>query len=370
MEGARTAVTIVSHAHPFVIGVDTHARTHTLAILGAATGALIANEQFPTTPAGMNRAVAWVARRTGGDLATLWVIEGVASYGARLTRAATQAGYEVIEATRMDARARRGTGKSDPLDARRIAAAVLPLDTARLRRPRADDGVRAALRVLVTAREHMTDERTACVNALTALLRVVDLGIDARTPLTGKQIGEAASWRIRPHERAQDIATATARAEAVRLAKRIHALNDELAANQAQLKDLLQASKAAPLLNKTGIGPVTAAVAYAAWSHPGRVRDEAAFACLAGVSPIPASSGNTIRHRLNRGGDRRLNRALHMAAVTRMAHDPQTRDYVDKRRAEGRSTREIRRCIKRYLARQLFRTLNTLHAQDAAAAST
>jgi len=359
-------VTIVAHAHPFVIGVDTHARSHTLAILVAATGALVACEQFPATTSGMDRAVAWVAHRTGGDLAALWAIEGVASYGARLARVATRAGYEVVEAAQMDARTHRGTGKSDPLDARRIAAAVLSLDTTQLRRPRAGDGVRAALRVLVTAREHMTDERTACVNALTALLRVVDLGIDARKPPTGKQVGQVAAWRTRTDELARDIATATARAEAVRLAKRIHALDDELAANKTQMKALIDSSKAAPLLDKTGIGPVTAAIAYAAWSHPGRIRNEAAFACLAGVNPIPASSGNTTRHRLNRGGDRRLNRALHMATVTRMTHDPETRAYVEKRRAQGRTKKEIRRSLKRYLARQIYRTLNTLHTEEPA----
>ena len=112
------------------------------------------------------------------------------------------------------------------------------------------------------------------------------------------------------------------------------------------------------LLDKVGVGPVTAAVVITAWSHEGRLRDEAAFASLAGVNPIPASSGNTVRHRLNRGGDRRLNRALHMAVITRMTHDPETRAYVERRRAEGRTNREIRRILKRYLARQLFRTLN------------
>jgi hypothetical protein len=121
-------MTIVAHAHPFVIGVDTHARTHTLAVLVAATGELVATEQFPTTDAGLDRAVSWAARRTGGELSSLWVIEGVASYGARLASAVNQVGFEVVEAARMDTRAHRGAGKSDPLDARRIAAAVLSLE--------------------------------------------------------------------------------------------------------------------------------------------------------------------------------------------------------------------------------------------------
>ncbi len=262
-------MTIVANSHPFVIGVDSHARTHTLAIVVAATGELLASEQFPTTTAGLERAIAWAARRTGGDLATLWVIEGVGTYGAGLAREAVETGYQVVEAPRMDARGRRGTGKSDPLDARRIATAALPLDTSELRHPRAEHGVRAALRVLVVAREHMSDERTASVNALTALLRTVDLGIDARRPLTRQQVLEVASWRSRPHELARNIAVATARAEAVRLAKRIHALDAELAANQHQMRQMIDSSEAAPLLDKTGIGPVTAAVAYTAWSHHG-----------------------------------------------------------------------------------------------------
>lgn len=201
-------MTIVAHAHPFVIGVDTHARSHTIAILAASTGEPIATEQFPSTAAGIDRAIAWAARRTAGDLAALWVIEGVATYGARLAAAVDHAGYEVVEAARMDARQHRGTGKSDSLDARRIAAAVLSLEPAQLRRPRSDDGARAALRVLITAREHMTTERTASINALTALLRVTDLGIDARKPLSARQVSEVAHWR--------------ARAEALAVANRSH----------------------------------------------------------------------------------------------------------------------------------------------------
>ncbi len=151
-------------------------------------------------------------------------------------------------------------------------------------------------------------------------------------------------------------------------AKRITALNDEIASNTATITALLKQSPASLLLEKTGIGPVTAAVALAAWSYPGRLRNEAAFASLAGVSPIPASSGNTVRHRLNRGGDRRVNQALHMAVVTRMTHDPETRAYVERRLAEGLTKREIRRILKRYLARQIFRALNA--AQDATSATT
>ena len=305
---------------------------------------MLASEQFPANPAGLNRAIAWVGRWTRGDLAVLWVIEGVATYGARLARTATETGYQVVEAARMNARSNRGIGKSDPLDAGRIAAAVLPLDTQQLRHPRQDDGLRAALRVLVTAREHMSTERTANINALIALLRAVNLGVDARRPVSSRQVGEIARWRAR----AEELTVTTARTEAVRLAKRIIELDAELAANRARIDELLRQSPSAALLDKIGIGPVTAAIAVVAWSHHGRVRSEAAFPSLAGVSPIPASSGNTTRHRLNRGGDRQLNRALHIVAVTRMTHDPETRAYVERRRSEGRTTKEIRRILKRY----------------------
>ncbi|BCW08279.1 IS110 family transposase [Arthrobacter sp. NtRootA1] len=345
-------MTIVAHSRPFVVGVDTHAKNHVYAIITAGTGELIATRAFPTTGAGINRAIAWVARHTGADLAALWVVEGAASYGALLAGAVGAAGYEVAEAARMDAR--QGTGKSDPLDAHRIAAAVLPLDEQQLRQPRLNEGVRAALRVLVCAREAMTTDRTRAVNALTALLRVNDLGLDARKPLTGAQIAEASRWRSRE----EPLALTVARSEGVRLAKRISELDADIKTNNRQITELVQISEAAPLLQEPGFGPVTAAICLTAWSHHGRLRSEAAFASLAGVNPIPASSGNTVRHRLNRGGDRTLNKALHMVALSRMTFDPATIGYVHKRQAEGRTKKEIRRCVKRYLARRTYRTLN------------
>lgn len=253
----------------------------------------------------------------------------------------------------MSAKASRGVGKSDPLDARRIAAAVLPLEEDRLRHLRHDNGIRGALRVVIAARNHMTNDRTATINTLIALLRVVDLGIDARKPLTSNQILAVSHWRAR----AEDISAGVARTEAVRLSKRVLQLDQELSDNLKTMTSLLRESPAKSLLDMPGVGPVIAAVAMAAWSHDGRLRSEAAFASLAGVNPIPASSGNTVRYRLNRGGDRELNRALHMAIIVRMRWDPQTKEYVERRTAQGLSKREIRRCLKRYLARQIYRTL-------------
>lgn len=348
-----TALPVVSHCHPFVVGVDTHARNHVYAILDATNGAMLDTQSFPTTAAGINRAIAWVARRTNADADTLWVIEGAASYGAILAGTVAAHGFPVAEAPRMDARKNRGVGKSDALDSRRMAMAVLPLPVENLRRPRLNEGIRQGLRILVTARESMTKDRTRSVNALNALARSNDLGIDARRKLTPVQVEEISRWR----EREEELASGIARAEAVRLAKHVLDLDGQLKSNEQKLDELVKVSEAAPLLEEKGFRAVTAAKCLVAWSHEGRVRSEAAFACLAGVNPIPASSGNTVRHRLNRGGDRRLNSALHIAAVTRMTHDSKTCAYVEKRRAEGKTDKEIRRCVKRYLARRVFRIL-------------
>lgn len=297
-----TALSIVAHSHPFVVGVDVHVRNHVFAIVDATKGALLDMQAFPTTAAGINRAIKWVARRTNADAETLWVIEGAASYGAILAGTVATHGYPVAEAPRMDAKKNRGVGKSDRMDAHRIALATLPLAVEKLRRPRLNEGIRQGLRILVTARNSMAKDRTRSVNALNALVRSNDLGVDARKKLTSTQIEEISRWR----ERDEELSLSIGRAEAIRLAKHILDLYEQLKSNETQLDGRLKVSEAAPLLEEKGFGAGTAAKCLVAWSHEGRVRDEAAFACLAGVNPIPASSGNTTRHRLSRGGDRAL----------------------------------------------------------------
>ncbi|GAA2964712.1 IS110 family transposase [Glutamicibacter bergerei] len=346
-----TAQPIVAHCHPFVVGVDTHARNHVFAIIDASNGALLDTQSFPVTSAGINRAISWVSRRTDGNADTLWVIEGAATYGAILAGTVAAHGFPVSEAPRMSKKQNRRVGKSDALDAHRMAMASLPLPVDKLRHPRLNEGIRQGLRILVTARSSMTKDRTRSMNALNALVRSNELGIDARKKLTGTQIAEVSRWR----EREEELSLRIARSEAMRLAKHVMDLVQQLTANEQQLDELVRVSEAALLLDETGFKAITVAKCFVAWSHEGRVRDEAAFACLAGVNPIPASSGNTTRHRLNRGGDRSLNAALHLAAVTRMTHDEETRIYVEKRRAEGKTDREIRRCIKRYLVRRIFK---------------
>lgn len=212
-----------------------------------------------------------------------------------------------------------------------------------------------ALRILSNARRSMTRERTAAINALTALLRVVDLGVDARKPLTTTQINTIAAWR----ERDEEFGTQTCRREAVRLAKQILTLQEQLAQNHAELEKLVQDIQPA-LLEIFGIGPVLAAIILAAWSHSGRVRSEAAFAALAGTCPVPASSGSTTRFRLNRGGDRQLNKAIYTIALIRINRDPATRDCVAKRTSQGRTKKEVISSLKRYITRQIFRHLNSI----------
>jgi len=175
----------VSEQYEFVIGVDTHAATHTFALVAAATGGVLAHAEFPTSPAGLSRAHHWLTRRVGAR-AALVVVEGTGSFGAILTVGLQAAGRHIVEAARMPATDRRGTGKSDDLDATRIARAVLgsPLGTLRVPRELSSERAQVAMRVLVVAREQMTKERTRTINTLTALVRTVDLGVDARRALT------------------------------------------------------------------------------------------------------------------------------------------------------------------------------------------
>jgi transposase len=341
-----------------VVGVDTHAATHTLTLLTAATGVVVEQRTFPTSGAGLHRALTWITNRNQ-DRSCLVVVEGSGSYGAQLTEHLLDAGLLVAEAPAMPTAGTRG--KDDVIDSARIARAVLALDPDRLCWPRTG-GTRTAIRVLVSARDQMTTERTRTINALTALVRSIDLGVDARKPLTTAEIAAISSWRAR----SEDQATAACRREAIRLASRIRALDRDLTANKTELQRFT-AAEAPELLELTGVGPVVAGTILMSWSHPGRVRSEAAFAALAGTSPIPASSGNTIRYRLNRGGDRQLNRALTTIVLVRMRRDPATRDYVARRRSEGRTTKEVMRILKRYIARHIFRVLRAAHPAAAAA---
>lgn len=342
---------IVADRYRYVAGVDTHARTHTLAIVEARTGRELDTRTFPSTAAGHARAALWLRRRCGAVASVLVSMEGTNSFGATLRAILSDSGYRVVEAPKPARSLRRSKGKSDQLDAARAALAVLRLDVDRLTEAKADP-TSQSLRILLVARQAMTRERTASINTLLALLRTIDLGIDARRALSAQRVRVVAAWRWRAEAMPERIG----RAEAVRLAKRVLELDGLLEQNLVELANLAQ--RAAPeLLSMLGVGPVSAAVILCSWSQPGRIRSEAALASLAGTCPLPASSGNTTRHRLNRSGDRQLNRAMHTITLVRMSHDAQTKAYVQRRTLEGRTKKEIMRSLKRYVTRQVYRTL-------------
>jgi len=258
-------------------------------------------------------------------------IEGSRSYGIGLALALAAAGLLVIECEQPARKQRRGKGKSDPIDAHLAVLAALRLDANRLPVPRAD-GDREALRILLVARQEITVARTAQASRLRALLLAGD-DTDrqaARTALTVTALAALAGRELPAHANREQ---AVRQAETRRLALALRQARDQLKDNRQQLQ------------------------AIVSFSRPGRCRSEAAFAALGGTSPIPASSGRTIRHRLNRGGDRALNRAIHAIALTRMRCCPRTRAYIARRTAEGKTAREIRRYLKRYIARELYRQL-------------
>lgn len=236
-----------------------------------------------------------------------------------------------------------------------VARTVLADDVSALLEPRAE-GPRAALRILLNARHAMEHQGTANRLMLTALLRTSDLCVDARQALTDAPITQISHWRTRS---GNDLQTRIARAEARRLAVAINDFRHQLVQNKEQLTEVVD-TMAPGLMDLSGLGPVTAAQVIVSYSHHGRVRSDSLFAALAGVNPIPASSGNNVRHRLNRHGDRQLNRVLHTIARTMMMFDPATKEYVERRTAEGKTTRQIRRCLKRFIARLLYRKQQAL----------
>ena len=282
-------------------------------------------------------------------------IEGANSYGSGLTRALRATALDICEVRPPRRTSRAGRGKSDDIDALAAARTVLGEQISALLDPRAE-GNREALRILLNARDTMERQGTSDRLILTALLRTMDLGIDARKALSDDQILEVSRFRMHQND---DLQTRVGRAEAKRLANAINECHVRLARNKEQLEEIV-ILMAAGLLDLPGLGPITSAQVLVSYSHHGCVRSEATFAALAGVNPIPASSGNKTRHRLNRHGDRQLNRALHTIARTRMMFDPATKEYVERRTVEGKSIKEVRRCLKRFIAHQLFRKLQTL----------
>jgi hypothetical protein len=345
-------MTMLAETVDAVIGIGTHRDSHEVEIADPA-GRPITAMQVSNDSAGFARLLAAIAEVVPGTRVAV-SIEGTRSYGIGLARALAAAGLLVIECEQPSRKRRRGKGKPGPVDAHLAVLTALRLDTSRVPVPRAD-GDREALRILLVARQEMRAARNAQGGRLRALLLAGD---DAGRRAARRSLSKTALAALAGRE----LPAGTSREQAVRQAE-ITRLALALAQARHQLKDnhtqlLAIVEDIAPgLASRFGIGPVSAAQAIVSFSHPGRCRSEAAFAAPGGTSPIPASSGQTIRHRLNRGGDRALNRAIHAIALVRMRSCPRTRAYAARRTAEGKTPREIRRCLKRYIARELYRQL-------------
>lgn len=346
---------IVAETVDAVVGGDTHRDQHVLEMV-TASGVVLAQTSVANTEQGFVAALAWIAEQAPGSRVLL-ALEGTRSYGIGLARAVQAAGWWVVEAERP--RRVRGRGKSDALDAHTAALQALRCDVGQLSSPRAD-GDREALRILLNTRQAINDDKNRSINRLRALLltssdehRSLSRGALGETVLSelAQQHPAGADW----HQQVLAEAMAT-------LASHILQLRQQLVRNDEQLAAIV-GEMAPALLATHGVGPLTGAQTLVSFSHSGRCRNEAAFAALAGVNPIPASSGNTVRHRLNRGGDRSLNRALHTIALTRWATCRRTRAYITKRRQQGNTNREIQRLLKRYIARELFKTLTPTPGQ-------
>jgi transposase len=341
-------------------GVDTHSRTHHAAVIDQ-QGRLLADREFAADSSGYQQLHSWLRRHGRLDLVG---VEGSGSYGAGLTRYLLDHGVKVVEVDRPDRRLRRQRGKSDSIDAEAAARAVLAGTATAPAKAR--HGIVETIRALRAARSGAIKARTAAVNQLKGLLVTAPPAL--REALDGQATAGlvTACARLRPDETALAEPVHGLKAALRAVAQRIQQLDQEISLADHRLAKLV--GRAAPrLLKLHAIGVDHAGQLLAtAGDNPERLRGEAAFAHLCGTAPIPASSGTTHRHRLHRGGDRDANRALHLAVVVRMRWCPRTRAYAERRTKEGLSKPEIMRCVKRYLAREVYHALvadfQALHA--------
>lgn len=344
-----------------ILGVDTHADTHTAALVDP-LGRALATTTIRADRRGQRALLRWARLRGQVKVAG---VEGTGSYGAGLARFLALEGVEVIEITRPARRGRRHLGKSDARDAEAAARAVLSGEATAVPKPR--DGIVESIRVLRHTRASAVKSRT---QAALQLRNLIVTAPDELREALGDLTTKRAVARCARFRRPRSLDTVAATRKALRsLARRWQDLDAEVRELDGDLKRLT--AQAAPrLLAQPGIGPENAAkLLIVAGDNPDRLRSDAALAAICGASPVEASSGRTRRHRHNRGGDRQGNCALWTIANNRMIHHQETRAYVERRTAEGLSTREIRRCLMRHLARRLYPLLRA-DLQDAAAAST
>jgi transposase len=334
-----------------VLGVDTHLDLHVAMALDR-LGRRLGELTVPTTTRGYERLLRWAE---GFGPVGCAGIEGTSSYGAGLSRYLKAAGVSVVEVERPKRRHLRRKGKSDPIDAEAAARAVLA--GAALGEPKSGDGKVEMIRILRSARQSAVKARTQAANQLKALLVTAPEVLRHRLrELPTKEL-VATCARLRPGGNDPDNVHTATRFALRSVARRHETLSEEITELDAQL-DRLVAEVAPGLICLRAIGTHHAAtLLVVAGDNPERLRSEASFASLCGVSPVEASSGKVVRRRLNRGGNRDANRALHMICVVRMGSDKRTREYVARRTAEGKSKWEIMRCLKRYIAREVFRVL-------------
>lgn len=343
-------MTMLADTVDFVIGVDTHRDTHTASIVTALSGAATGEITCATTPAGLAELVAFADRHPGRRA---WAVEGTASYGVGLLRVLHERGEQVIETERPH-RTNRRRGKSDSIDATKGAREALGAEHPAEPRARGD---RAALAALLVARQSAVDAAGVARRQLRAFIVTAPNNVRSRFAGLGRRKIVTVAEHLRTHP-SHDTETRTAITVMRALARRIRALDTEADSHEHAIKELVTAWRP-DLLDQLGVGPIVAATILCAWSHPGRFRSDAAFASLAGTAPLPASSGLRTRHRLNRSGDRDLNRVLYTIAISRLHYDPATRAYAERRTAEGKTGPEIRRCLQRYIARNIYRLLET-----------
>jgi transposase len=335
-----------------VIGVDTHSQTHTAAIVDVRTGGVLARATVTADPDGYAQLVALAEQHSG---LRAWAMEGTGGYGAGLARHLAAGEEMVVELDRPKRPARRAGAKSDPIDAERAARDALA--RTRLAQPKTG-AARAALQMRLTARRAAVEAATAAQRQLLAMVITAPEPVRARFREQTTRAMIATAARLHPGASSGDIEVITALTVLHDLARRIRFLEAEALDHEKAIRALVRTWRP-DLLELTGVGPIVAATVLTAWSHSGRCRDDAAFAMLAGTAPIPASSGKTVRYRLNRSGDRQLNRALHTVVLSRLQRDERTRAYAERRRTEGKTDREIKRCLKRYIARELYRRLES-----------
>lgn len=349
-------MSILAELVDHVIGIDPDKETFSAAVVDSLTRGDLGGERFTTRQGGYQSVIEWADTHTNSERRA-WAIEGSGTYGKGLARELALAGEWVIEFSFPDGPAAPSGAKTDHLDALRAGREVLGrLSWAE---PRNADGHAAALGAIAGLRSLLVRQRTQLINHLKALvLRAPNELRDKLRDLTNTELFRTCA-NLRPSTSTEALLDElTSTKIAMRSAARqIQSLNAEIAAHYSRLDD--QTTLKAPhLRDEFGVGPTSAAAILIAWSHPGRIRNEAAFAALAGTNPIPIDSGrNQNQHRLNRSGDRQLNRALYTIALNRERHDPRTQDFIARKHAEGRTTRHARRCLKRTLARRFYRLL-------------